>query len=290
MKKKSSWKRARIGLAACGLSAALLLAAGCGGGQGDTATPSQVFGVTDDGRIVTFSVAAPDQVRNSRPITGLEAGDAVVGIDVRPANRQVYALGGSGRVYTLDPTTGAATRVGGGAPGTALNGASFGFDFNPVPDRIRVVSDAGQNLRLNPDTGGVAAVDPNVAYAAGDAGAGQSPSLVAAAYTNSVAGATTTTNYAIDAARDVLVTQGTRAGVTPAVSPNTGQLFTVGSLGIDAGAVTGFDIEPAGGVGYVVSSPGGGNSTLYRIDLQTGAASRFGVVGGTRLRAIAVLP
>lgn len=59
-----------------------------------------------------------------------------------------------------------------------------------------------------------------------------------------VAGATTTRLYGLDAAKDVLVTQGSLPCRMPVVSPNTGQLFTVGRLGIDITAVNGFDTSP----------------------------------------------
>ena len=103
-----------------------------------------------------------------------------------------------------------------------LAGASFGFDFNPTVDRIRLTSDARQNLRLNPDTGATAAVDGALTYAAGDPGAASTPRIVGSAYTNSVAGATTTQLFDLDAGRDALVLQN---------PPNNGTLVTVGSLG-----------------------------------------------------------
>ena len=71
-----------------------------------------------------------------------------------------------------------------------------------------MVSDAGQNLRLNPNNGAVAGVDTALAFAAGDANAGQNPNLVGSAYTNNFAGSTSTTLYGIDSNRDALVTQG----------------------------------------------------------------------------------
>ncbi|GAB2991992.1 hypothetical protein GCM10027184_52610 [Saccharothrix stipae] len=61
-------------------------------------------------------------------------------------------------------------------------------------DRIRLVTSKGQNLRLHPDTGAVAATDGVLAHVDG----GSAPRVAAAGYTNSVAGATSTTLYAID--------------------------------------------------------------------------------------------
>ena len=131
--------------------------------------------------------------------TGLPAGEQIVGLDVRPANKQVVALSTASRLYRIDVATGAATAIGAAALTPALSGASFGFDFNPTVDRIRATSDVRQNLRLHPDTGATAFVDGTLTYAAGDAGASATPRIVGSAYTNSVAGATTTTLFDIDA-------------------------------------------------------------------------------------------
>jgi hypothetical protein len=159
-----------------------------------------------------------------------------------------------------------------------LSGASFGVDFNPTVDRLRVTSDADQNLRINVDTG-AATVDGALAYAAGDANAGQDPNVAGSAYTNSMAGATTTTLYGIDSARDVLVTQN---------PPNNGTLNTVGALGVDAGDAVGFDIAPNGNTAYAALTVDGA-SQLYTINLTTGAAALVGGVGGgAQLRGLAV--
>jgi hypothetical protein len=79
--------------------------------------------------------------------------------------------------------------------------------------------------------------DGDLAFATGDTNVGRTPDIRGAAYTNNDRDdATGTVNYAIDATLGILATQGRpdNAG-TPdtdeTVSPNTGQLFTVGSLG-----------------------------------------------------------
>lgn len=109
------------------------------------------------------------------------------GIDFRPVNEQLYALSSTSRLYTINLSSGAAAVAGTGALATWLSGTDFGFDFNPTVDRIRVVKNTGQNLRLNPNDGTVAAVD-------GSLNPG-TPVVTAAAYTNSFAGATTTSLF-----------------------------------------------------------------------------------------------
>ena len=95
----------------------------------------------------------------AKPITGLQTGETLLGLDMRPANGQLYALGSSNRLYTLNTSSGLATAVGTAAFTPALSGTAFGFDFNPTVDRIRIVSNTGQNLRAHPETGLIAAVD-----------------------------------------------------------------------------------------------------------------------------------
>ena len=102
---------------------------------------------------------------------------------------------------------------------------SFGFDFNPTVDRIRLVTNNDQNLRLNPETGMVAATDGTINPAVA--------TITAVAYTNSFAGASTTTLYDIDVASDKLFIQN---------PPNNGTLTAVGSLGVQALGEAGFDI------------------------------------------------
>jgi hypothetical protein len=221
------------------------------------------YGVTQDNRLVTFQSDNVTNVEPSHAITGLPGGENIVGLDVRPLNGQLYALGKTSRLYVVNPRTGAARQVGATPFIPVLAGASFGFDFNPTVDRIRVTSDAEQNLRINPDDGTVAGVDTNLAYAPGDPGAGTNPSVGGSAYTNSFAGATSTTLFDIDNARHALVVQ------NPA---NDGTLTTVGALGTNNNAVA-FDIGE-GNVGYAVLNGEQNRQNLFRIDLANGHATQ----------------
>ena len=115
---------------------------------------------TSGNDIASFDSGATTLV-SSVPVVGLQGGESLVGIDVRPANQMLYGVGSTGRVYTINPLTGAATSVVTGGFAT-LNGTSFAVDFNPVPDRIRVISNTGQNLRLNPNDGSLAATDTSI--------------------------------------------------------------------------------------------------------------------------------
>ncbi len=244
--------------------------------------------VTASNKLLKFNAGSPGRILTTLNITGLQAGETLLGIDYRVAKDQLYALGSSGRLYTVNEDTGAASMV--GVPfAIKLEGTQFGFDFNPTVDRIRVVSNTGQNLRLHPDTGAVVDSNPaleglqtdgKLTYAAGDANFGKSPRAVGAAYSYNKADPKITTNFALDAATGALVTQGSREGAMPAVSPNTGQLFTVGSLGSPF-ATTAFDIQVLSDVAFAaLNSDGGAASRWVTIDLKTGVAKSLGTVGG----------
>ncbi|MEO6593908.1 MAG: DUF4394 domain-containing protein [Planctomycetota bacterium] len=243
--------------------------------------------LTADNRLVPLRIASPLAIGPATLVTGLQPGENLVGIDYRPATGRLYGLGNQNRIYVIDPATGIATQAG-AALTTPLAGSEFGFDFNPTVDRIRIVSDTAQNLRVHPDTGVVVSIDGSLAYAAGDSNFGTSPLVAGSAYTNSVAGATSTTLYGIDTNLDVLVSQ---------VPPNAGTLNTIGSLGRDVTAVAGFDITPSGTAYAVLNTSlnaSSGNSQLYRINLTTGYATWVGNVPNanpaSRLRGLAAVP
>ena len=161
-----------------------------------------LYTLTTDNKLLLIDGDVPANISSVRAITGLDAGDELVGIDVRPATGQLYALSRDASLYTINPVTAAATKVAdlaadpadGTAPFyTALSGAKFGIDFNPVVDRLRVVSDAEINLRVNP-TNGLVSADTPLAYGpAPDRNAGTNPNIRDIAYSNNFAGATATT-------------------------------------------------------------------------------------------------
>ena len=225
--------------------------------------------------LVTVDSASPGTIKRSVQLSGLAVGERLIGFDARPAaNRVLYGLSNVGQLYVINGVTGAATAIGGRLPLAGFPAAT-GFDFNPSVDRIRIVTDSDQNFRANPDTGAIAATDPNVAYRAGDVGAGSNPNITGAAYTNNVPGGTPTVLYLIDSARGTLVTQGSIDG---SVSPNSGQLFTVGSLGTDTNAATAFDISRSGETIALLTNPMTNVQGVYTVNLVTGAATLIAVL------------
>ncbi|MBC7449012.1 MAG: DUF4394 domain-containing protein [Hymenobacteraceae bacterium] len=240
---------------------------------------------------VTFDTDNPTFIRNLRAITGI-AEPTIAGFDTRPNTGELFALGYNpageiARLYVVAPGTGVATAIGAGTFTLAGAGSSpIGFDFNPAVDRIRVVTTTGKNYRLNPNSGGIAATDLDLGYAAGDLRAGNSTNIGTAAYTNSFAGASTTTLFTIDEQFEQLNTQ---------APPNNGTQNTVGagSLGISLNpADRSVDLDiltpPAGTptTAFLTANVNGANpvvatfDNLYTVNLTSGVASFVSRIGG----------
>ena len=193
---------------------------------------------------------------NSIALTGMNTNEQIVGLDFRPANGALYAVTNQSRLLTINTANGQVSVVGSGLS-PALSGTDFGFDFNPTVDRIRLVSNTGQNLRLHPDLGTVVATDGNLNPG--------TPSVTAAAYTNNFAQSTSTQLFVIDTNNNNnLYLQN---------PPNNGTLVLVGSLGVTASSMNGFDIGGNSNEAFSILTVNG-TQAVYRINLTTGAATR----------------
>jgi hypothetical protein len=220
------------------------------------------YATTTDNLLVSFQSDSPGAVRDAVELRGLQPGERIVGLDVRPQLDILIALANSGRVYQVNTTTGAMRPLFGGTPRVPpLNGTRFGVDVNPAADALRIVSDTEQNLRVRFSDGTTFADGP-LAYAPGDPGAGTNPEVADVAYTNSIPDAPETTLLGIDNARDALVR------IEP---PNAGRLTTIGPLGVPVQGVVGFDVG-SGNVAFALLDRGDGPE-LFRIDLATGRAA-----------------
>ncbi len=242
-----------------------------------------VYGVSTSNQLFRFDSATPGAVTTIASVTGLQTGENILGIDFRPADRQLYALGSSNRIYTLNLDNGAATLV--STLSVPLSGVSFGVDFNPVADRLRVTSDVDQNLNINVSTGQVTVETPLSAP-----GPPPDPTIGATAYTNNFAGATSTVLYNIDYLRDRFVTQN---------PPAAGMQMRVGELSPTAMPPVGNDITnefvsldisgPLNTAYASLTMPNAGTSMFYTINLTNGAANLIGAIGGSLLvRGISV--
>ncbi len=263
----------------------------------------KLYAVTQSHRLISFSAGNPGLLLSDVALNGLAAGEQLLGIDYRVAKGDLFALGSSGRLFMVDVASGTLQPVGSTKLVPAPQGNRFGFDFNPAADRIRIVSDTRQNLRAHPDSGALVDAAPDIegvqtdgalGYADGDPNASKTPQVVAAGYTYNKENEKLTTNFAIDAAAGVLVRQGSIEGEQPVVSPNTGKLRTVGTLGVADITDAHFDIADLNNAAFAWISMVQGTSTtaqLYLIDLKTGAARPLGKVGSDEsLRGIAIQP
>jgi Domain of unknown function (DUF4394) len=237
------------------------------------ASAETAVGLTSDNMLIRFDTESRAAMAGTR-ITGIEG--RVVGIDVRPADRQLYAITDANIVYRVAPMTGAATMV--SRLQTPLElGAGAVVDFNPVANRLRVVGANGRSYRINVDDGMVT-VDQPLRY---DGGAAGTPRAVAGGYSNSMAGAQRTALYQIDATSSQFMIQD---------PPNDGVLKPVGALGVTVQGAVAFDIvTDAQGAnrGFAVW-----NRRLFRVDVATGRLSEAGALTGLNadLIDIAVLP
>lgn len=246
-----------------------------------------IYAVDTANHLLSFDSATPGTV-TTVDITGFTADEpgtqagteTIRGIDFRPATGEMYALGINspdagddfGRIYKLNPTTGALTLVGGGAFKTDFQNANdYSFDINPAADRIRITTDRDDNLRIHPDTG---ALSVDATFASGS-------NIVGTAYDRNFDGTAKTTLFGIDQG-GTLVRIG---GVDGAPSPNGGAVTTIGQLKIGGVALPslsykiGFDIESRTGTAYATMRPSGSETSLYTIDLATGATTLLGQVG-----------
>jgi len=244
-----------------------------------------IYAVTDTSTLIRFNPATPGTVITVGTVSGITTG-TLQSIDFRPATGALYGVSydptsNAAQLYTINLNNAVATAVGAPVTLTGTSGATrVSVDFNPVVDLLRVVTSGTANTtnyRINPTTGALVAQDTNLAFATGDPNAGQTPTVSAIAYSNNTPGASATTLYGYNFNNDALVRIGSVGG-SP-VSPNTGQVFTVGSSGQAATTETiGLDITGTN-TAFLSASVGGFNDSLFTVDLNTGAATLVGQIG-----------
>ncbi len=254
-------------------------------------------------QLVSFDPSTPTST-TTVAVSGVTAGERLVGIDARPSTGQLYGLGVNaatdiGTLYVLDPRTGSAIPVGGSSGLVFLQDfdgvtkvnlsddtlMNSGIDFDPVEDVLRVVDAGTLNYRISPVTGSV--VDGNWGQPSNPGVNGDGvlnpgfSSAMEIAYTNSEGGATATTAYTINTSLSI-------RSLSIQSPPASGHQSLVATMDIAPGGAIGFDI-PSGidvatsgsvavGYGYVVSSF---NSVtfLWRLNLTDGTTDKLGTVG-----------
>ena len=235
----------------------------------NVAQAASLVGLSTNNQIGVFdsaNVAAAAFVN----ISGLSAGESLIGIDFRPSNNTIYGISTSNNVYTVNASSGAATFV--TALSTSIINASLGYgiDFNPVADfsgatSLRLVSSAGNNYAINATTGAVTVATSITG--------GNYSAVSYAGSTPSDAPASTMLYY-VDASDNTL-----NRNVAPGTF-NVPNIQEVGKLNANIGSINGFEIF-ADGSAFLAATVGDGNGQtgLFDVDLVTGKASQIGQFG-----------
>jgi uncharacterized protein DUF4394 len=227
--------------------------------QGGTMPPVFIFALTTDNTL--YLLAPGSTVYQSLGRVAGIGGNDLIGLDFRPADKRLYGLTDGGRLYTINfnvaPPT--ATLVSTMTPRFPSGFQSL-MDFNPVVDAIRLIGGDTLNYAVVKNASNIlatTAVQTALTYAAGDVNVGKTPKVIGGAYTNNVAGATTTLFYAMDHDLDTLVTIADK-NATGSSNTGGGRLQTIGRLVDIAGnpitvnALADMDIVTINGVNFLV--------------------------------------
>jgi hypothetical protein len=170
-------------------------------GAGGSAAATTLLGLTSANQLARFDSASIGMA-SVIDITGLAAGERLVGIDTRPGNALVYGISTANKLYTINEMTGASQLVASLSNDIINPSLGYGIDFNPVADfgggaSLRLVSSAGNNYAVNANTGVVGNLAGMVA-----------PGYTAVAYLNSnllpTMAPASTALYYIDSMNDTL--------------------------------------------------------------------------------------
>ena len=224
-------------------------------------------------QILMYDTAAPGVILERHDIAGLQPGESIKGIDVRPATGQLYALGivraanDTARLYVIDAGTGAAALVGSGPFKADFAVSEYGFDVSPAGDVVRVINTAEQNVRVNPTTG----------VATNDANLDSAGNIDAIAYDQTVAGAPNTTLWAYDSGSRRIERVGGVDGGPGEGSPNQGHVSLPygNTSGVTTTGRAEMDFGP-GASALLTASTAGPVYSLYNVNLAAGTIALIG--------------
>lgn len=263
-----------------------IVLAGCGSDDNPNlqALPAgDLLVLTATNQLISYDKTQPGVIRTSTTVSGIATGFAIVGIDFRPRDGQLYAVArnngmtgvpNEGRLYTINTQSGAATEVAilsahptdASDPYTALSAspATFAVDFNPAADALRVISSTGQNLRvvLNATPASVPPVPVGATFTDGAIN-GAAADISGGAYTNSFDGTSTTRLFNINTTTDTLSLQD---------PPNNGTQVDAAPLGVNATGSVAFDIDARNNRGFAVMTVGGVTG-LYTVAIPDSTAT-----------------
>ena len=249
----------------------------------DRRVPATLYGLTSNNILLRFDSASPGTIADAEFVSGLHAGERLVGMDFRPRTGQLFGVGivsgatDTVRLYTINALTGAATQVPGSTSFTVTSGNSYGVDFNPTTDRLRVVNDGDENFRINPNNGARADTPTNDTDI-NSAGRQIEGIAYDRNFDTGFAVANRTTLYGISVTNSTLVTVG---GINQSPSPNGGRCKTP-YLSASRCPPRASRLRHPGRQRHgfaTLRNNATGLTGLYSINLSTGAATLVGSVG-----------
>ena len=110
-------------------------------------TEPVAYAVDAANNLLTFNPANPLPV--AKVVTGLQPGEAINGLNFRPATGALYALGSTNQLYTLNTVTGQATRIGKKPFADPITGTATNITFDAASDHVLVITSTGNQLKLN---------------------------------------------------------------------------------------------------------------------------------------------
>jgi hypothetical protein len=238
----------------------------------------------------SFDSATPGTLTNVGSVTGLQAGERLMGIDIKPDSGELYGVGSTSRLYKISRATGAATAVGTGGFGLLFGVQdAMDMDFDPTTGLLRIVTDTKQNVRVNAESGQIAYRDGDIHP--GDSDISPNPSVAGLGYSNNYRGSTDSVLRGYEYNADDVVILGVTSGPTVAEVGVVYEVSDMPGIVVQGGSSPriGYDVSP-GGTTYA-SLLVGGSYNLYRVS-NAGTVTLVGPIGtgSGAQRDIAVAP
>ncbi len=192
--------------------------------------------------------------------------NALLGMDIRPADGKLYGVTNRQEIVTIDHKTGKTQKVSTISGEIEVSTVTV-VDFNPVLDRLRIVDSNNGSHRINIKNG-ENTIDGILFFNQHDVNSDSVPRVIAGSYTNSVKNQITTELYNIDADTNSLVLQN---------PPNAGMINTVAKLDIPLERVVSFNIVYHEGNHQAWLANG---NHLYEVNLKNGKTKSLGEISG----------
>lgn len=278
LKLSDAWKVVKLKLGGEANSPADILGNLPGLGSGDAPSAMallqplvQVFGLTHNNQLLSFLPSDPSTILNTLPVQGLLSGEKLLGIDMRPADGQMYGLTDLGRLLKIDTLTGGTTFI--TQLAEPLSGV-ISTDWDPTKDVLHIITEQGKNFELSPN-GFINLLTSILNLVTDLLGGllGHNPLIDGSAFTNNFPGADQ-----LGQLLNLDMANGQLLQLLPL------DVLDLGSLGLPGGSHgCGFDVI-GGGNGLslaAIQTLANGPCTAFLVDTVTGVTTQLGAIGGT---------